>query len=155
MGYIYSLVHNLQDTEDLYQQSCVLMWQKFGDFQQDTDFARWACSISHYVVANYLRQRRSQRRCFSEEFLADYARWEQDRKAEVPESYSSALDDCIDKLSKFDQQFIKERYCSGEPIKEIAKRYNRSPQSLCNSLGRIRAALLKCVERTLLAEGRS
>jgi RNA polymerase sigma-70 factor, ECF subfamily len=156
MGYIYSLVHNLADTEDLYQQSCVVMWQKFEEYRQGTEFVRWACAIAHYVVANFLRQQRPRRHCFSEEFLDEYVQWRsQMQKKEHTESHSEALNGCIDALSRSDRQFLESRYYSGKTIKELAKQHNRSSQSMCNTLGRIRNALLKCIERKLLAEERS
>jgi RNA polymerase sigma-70 factor, ECF subfamily len=156
MGYIYTLVHNISDTEDLYQQACVVMWQKFGEYRAGTDFARWACTIAHYIVANHLRQQRTRNRCYTDEFLNEYLQWRSEREdKELSESYSQALNDCIDLLGKSDRQFIEERYCSGKTIKELAKQYDRSAQSLCNSLGRIRNALLKCIERKLVSEERS
>jgi RNA polymerase sigma-70 factor (ECF subfamily) len=156
MGYIYSLVHNLSDTEDLYQQSCIVMWQKFAEYQQGTDFVRWGCTIAHYTVANFLRQQRPRKHCFSEEFLNEYMQWRNEQQdKEITEAYSSALNGCIDRLGKSDRQVIEDRYCSGKTIKELAKQYDRSAQSLCNALGRIRTALLKCIERKLLAEERS
>lgn len=70
MGYIYCLVHDFNDTEDLYQQTCLVMWRKFDEYEQGTQFLQWALRIAHFEVTNSLRQRR-RRAQFSQEFLAE------------------------------------------------------------------------------------
>ena len=44
-GYIYALVQNQADAEDLFQETTLCLWQKFEEFEQGTDFGRWATRV--------------------------------------------------------------------------------------------------------------
>ncbi len=154
MGCIYALVHNMQDTEELYQQACLVMWQKFASFQPGTDFAKWACSVAYLEVMNFQRQRRSRSALFSPDFLQQFAAWELAEPAADDDRRNRALRGCIERLAGSDRQLLDERYANDQPLAKIAQRLGRTPQSISNSLGRIRAALHECVRRTLATEGR-
>ena len=154
MACIYALVHNLQDTEELYQQACLVMWQKFDSFTPGTDFAKWACSVAYLEVMQFQRQRRNRRALFSPDFLDEFTAWEATQPPRDDESRSRALRSCIERLNETDRTLLNTRYADDEPVLKIAERLGRTPQSVCNSLGRIRAALLHCVSRTLAMEGR-
>src|SRR5262249_39480637 len=56
-AYIYSLVHNFDDADDLYQQTSVVLWDKFEQFDRSKRFVPWACGVARYEVLNYLRAR--------------------------------------------------------------------------------------------------
>ena len=55
MGYIYALVHNMNDAEDIYQQTSVILWRKFEEYEAESDFFRWASIIARYEVLNFFR----------------------------------------------------------------------------------------------------
>lgn len=154
MACIYSLVHNMQDTEDVYQEACLLMWRKFDTYQPGTQFVKWACSIAYLKVKDYLRQQRSGVH-FDEEFVGHFAAWE----AALPPNSGShrmqALYACMERLSEADRDLLELRYWEPKTVVEIARELGRTPQSVCNSLGRIRGQLMECVERTVSAEDRT
>lgn len=155
MGFIYSLVQNMDDTEDLYQQTCLVMWRKFQQYEPDTDFMAWACQIARFEVLNFLRRAASQRVSFSEEFLAELAVAPGPVSDEKLQSRQQALADCRQDLSPSDQKLLTRRYSGKETVLSIAADLQRSPQSICNTLGRIRRALLACIERKLKTEAAS
>src|SRR5262245_16710123 len=66
-GYIHSLVLDLNDADDLLQQTTLILWKKFGGFDRDRSFFAWACGIARLEVANFLRSRGRQRLYFSDE----------------------------------------------------------------------------------------
>ena len=47
-GYIHALLRNFADTEDVYQQATLVTWQKFDQYESDTNFLGWACRISEF-----------------------------------------------------------------------------------------------------------
>src|SRR5262249_7089766 len=65
-GYIHSLVRDLNDADDLYQQTALILWKKFGEFDRQRSFFSWACGIARLEVANFLRSRGRQRLYFSD-----------------------------------------------------------------------------------------
>src|SRR6266404_5220948 len=66
-GYIYSLVRNLDDADDLFQQTSLVLWDKFDHFDPGKSFIAWACGVARFEVSNFLRSRSRQRLHFSDE----------------------------------------------------------------------------------------
>src|SRR4051812_34190449 len=55
-SYIYVLVPNRADAEDLLQETSVVVCEKFHEFKEGTDFVAWACQIAYWRV-RYSRQK--------------------------------------------------------------------------------------------------
>src|ERR687886_687901 len=66
-GYIHSLVRDLNDADDLFQQTALILWKKFGEFDRRLSFFAWACGVARLEVANFLRGRSRQRLYFSDD----------------------------------------------------------------------------------------
>src|SRR5436190_19336309 len=47
-SYIYVLVPNRADAEDLLQETSVVICEKFHEFREGTDFVAWACQIAYW-----------------------------------------------------------------------------------------------------------
>src|SRR5690606_3269633 len=45
-GYIFCMVRSLPDTEDVFQQTAVVLWNKFDDFTPGTSFVAWAKCVA-------------------------------------------------------------------------------------------------------------
>src|SRR5436305_15293458 len=54
-SYIYVLVPNRSDAEDLLQETSLVICEKFHEFREGTDFVAWACQIAYWRV-RYSRQ---------------------------------------------------------------------------------------------------
>src|SRR3954468_15442865 len=55
-SYIYVLVPNRSDAEDLLQETSLVICEKFHEFKEGTDFVAWACQIAYWRVL-YSRQK--------------------------------------------------------------------------------------------------
>src|SRR5437868_1616023 len=55
-AYIYTLVPDRHDAEDLLQETSVVICEKFDDFIPGTDFVAWACQIAWWRI-RYSRQK--------------------------------------------------------------------------------------------------
>ena len=152
-AYIYALVHNLRDAEDLYQETSLTLWQKFDEYQSGTNFGAWARATARFKVRDFLRSKRRGRVCFDERLLIELtetlAAIETASQLDTAEAYHSALHDCVNRLSAMDQQLVAMSYSSSCTLKEVAQQEGRSLQSVCNSLRRIRGTLLDCIERSV------
>ena len=67
LGYIYSLVRDLDDADDLFQQTSLVLWDKFEQFDPSRSFVSWACGVARYEVLNFLRARSRDRLYFGDE----------------------------------------------------------------------------------------
>lgn len=150
-GYIFSLVRDLSDTDDLFQQTATILWKKIDQYDpQRSTFLTWACGIARLEVMNFLRSRARKRLYFSDELnLALIQSFTEASDTEF-ELRKEALERCKANLRERDRLLVDECYAEKEGVKKVAKRLERSTQSVHNSLRRIRTALLGCIEKTML-----
>jgi RNA polymerase sigma-70 factor (ECF subfamily) len=154
-GYIHCLVRDLNDADDLFQQTAVILWKKFDEFDRRGSFFAWACGIARLEVANFLRSRGRQRLYFSDDLNLMLVEAQAEVTNEELDDRREALARCVEKLRERDRALLDECYREARGVNEAADRRGRSPQSVYNSLRRIRRALFECVARTLAQESRA
>jgi RNA polymerase sigma-70 factor (ECF subfamily) len=152
-GYILALVHNLTDADDLFQRTCLVMWRKFEDFDEGSNFVRWACAVARLEVLDFLRARRRKPLLLSEDLQHQLAMVQAEASAELVADRQAALAACLEKLSSVDRRMVEMCYGGNGTIEQAAANLGRSKHSIYNSLRRIRTALLECVRRTFAREG--
>jgi RNA polymerase sigma-70 factor (ECF subfamily) len=147
-GFIYSLVRDFNDADDLFQQTSLVLWRKFEEFDPARSFVAWACGVARFEVANFLRDRHRQRLYFSDDLSFLMIDVQAELEREHLEERRVALAECMKKLGERDQEILQNCYGGTDRIPEVARRWNRSTQSIHNTLRRIRRALYDCVLRT-------
>ncbi len=150
-SYIFSLLGDWSATEDVFQDTCVVMWTKFADFQPGTDFASWACRIAHYKVLKYRGQCRRRLPFVTEQFIETVAAARQSED-ENKDAWLSRLSKCIDKLAPRDRQIIIRRYSDDCTIKELAETLGLPANTVYKAVSRIRKDLLDCVQKAVAQE---
>ena len=103
-GYLHSLVPDFNDTDDLYQQTVLILWHKYGEYDPTRDFFAWACGVARGEVANFARRRTRQRLYLAadvnlllvESHAAVSEQEHDDRKTALPR--------CIEKLPAADRE---------------------------------------------------
>lgn len=150
-GFILALVPDWAHAEDLMQETTMVLWSKFDQFEPGTDFAAWALCIARYQVMHYRKRQRTQRIQFSDEVLEAIA----ERVCAATEDFDvrrDALRGCIRKLAEKDQELLRLRYGLDATVKSVAERVGRGMDAVYKSLNRIHVQLLHCIRRTLTAE---
>jgi RNA polymerase sigma-70 factor (ECF subfamily) len=148
-GYIHSLVRDLDDADDLFQQTTLILWNKFEGFDPRRSFVSWACGVARLEACNFLRSRGRQRLYFSDDLNLLLAEVQEEITRDEMDERRDALAVCVGKLRQRDRQLLDECYGREGGVTEVAARHGRSPQSVHNSLRRIRRALFECIRRTL------
>jgi RNA polymerase sigma-70 factor (ECF subfamily) len=152
LGFIYSLVPNWSDAEDLLQQTSVVLWEKFAEFRPGTDFGRWACTIARFKVMNFLKSKGRDRHFFSPEIVEQLADQGEESLA-AREAERKALSYCLEKLPTKERQMLMEYYSGRMPVKDLADKREVTPFAIYKAISRLREALLGCIERRLALEG--
>jgi len=149
-GLIFSLVPRGADADDVMQETCAVMWRKFGEFQPGTDFGAWALRIARFQVMGYYnRQRRAQAR-LSDETIESLAgtlaesRWEASDRAD-------ALRTCVSQLKEREFDLVQRRYSTEESVEEIASHLGSTADAVYKALSRLHVRLLACVNAKLRA----
>jgi RNA polymerase sigma-70 factor, ECF subfamily len=153
-GYIHALVRDLDDADDLFQQTTIILWNKFGEYDRSRSFLSWACGVARFEVSNFLRTRGRQKLYFTDDLnLLLIEAYDRVPKDEMEER-RDALGQCVAKLRDRDRELLRECYGHPAGIGTAAGKRGRSSQSVYNSLRRIRRALHECIERALAAQAR-
>jgi RNA polymerase sigma-70 factor, ECF subfamily len=147
-AYIFTLLPHWSDAEDVFQQTSLVLWRKFGEFEPESNFLAWACRVALFEVRNFQRVASRDRLRFSDAVLAQLAQ----QRVVSPENANRRRDfllDCIAKLSDDQRTLLVRTYDDDKTIRQLADELDRAPQTLYNRLNHIRRTLFECVEAAM------
>lgn len=150
-GLVRCLLVRASDVEDVLQEVNCVLWEKANEFKPGTDFWAWASQIARYKAINQIRKYARERRVFDDDLLEQIAEAADRRLVEL-DRRREALDHCLQQLPPVQRQLIDLRYSGGHAMEVISEMIGRSEGSIRQTLYRIRAALLACIERKIKAE---
>jgi RNA polymerase sigma-70 factor, ECF subfamily len=150
-GLILALVPNAADAADLLQETCVVLWRKFNEFEPGTDFGAWSLRVARYqVMAYYNRQQRARAR-FSDETIERL-----EAQLAQPQWGSSvaaeALAHCLGKLKPRELALIRQRYDGNASVAQMAQSTGATIHAIYKTLNRIHLALWHCTRLQLRKE---
>lgn len=149
--FVRTVVLDKQHREDLVQEVAVTVLEKFEQYQTGTDFTGWALAIARNKVMNHQTTHSRDRLVFDAVVLEKIAS-EHQRIAPQADNRREMLITCIEDLGDSDRQIVNLCYRDRLPPTEIAKALKSSSNAVYIRLHRVRAALMKCVERHLSKE---
>lgn len=148
--FILTLAMNHADADEVYQNTCVVLWKKFGSYDSAGSFYAWACRIAQLELM-HVRRMNKRMQLLSDDvlnLLADHVI----AHAGQAGNRQDALAECLAKLGDQDRQLVQERYYHERAPKEIAHARAKSVHSIYRALARIHAGLRDCVHRTVARE---
>lgn len=150
-GYILALVLDVSAAEDIFQETCVILWKEFPKFDRERSFLNWANGIAFNQIRKYRRKFRNKRLIFSDTLVSELA-----------EDVSGMLDDlslrqlaltkCLLKLSDRERELIDAYYGDQQTAATIAERWKCSSHNIYKTIKKIRKVLFDCVNRRLSSE---
>jgi RNA polymerase sigma-70 factor (ECF subfamily) len=150
--YILSMLPNPAAAEEVLQETNIVVWRKFSQFQPQSDFRAWVFRIAYFEVRKHLERQRRGGVSFSPELLDELAA-EYERQEPALDARREALPGCVEKLPPADRELVQHVYGQGVEVAALAEQTGRQSTSIYRSLRRIRQMLFDCVERALAAEG--
>ena len=142
------MVPSLVDASEIMQDTVVVLWRKFDEFDTTRDFRKWAFGVARYQALSYLRDRGRDRHTFDDTLvhrLADDAAAADHRH----EAQREALDQCLQKLPEAQRAMVLTAYTKGTRMDELAAERGQTAMSFYKMLHRIRQTLLECVRRAV------
>ena len=153
-AYIFAIVRNWEDADDLFQSVCVVLWRKFESFRPDSSFFSWARQTAKFEVRKFLT--RNQATTYvSDKLLNALAETSLSAQRGGVELALAALRRCRQKLDAADEELLVLRYVEDLGSRQIADRLQRPQPSVCRSLKRIRRWLLECIQVEVARQERS
>lgn len=150
--FILPLVSTTGDAEEVLQETNVVMLTKWTQFELGTNFMAWCRAIARLEVFRFRRSRHHRVLLLGDDVIGLLA----DRLEQQPDDLElrrEALTHCLSQLRIQDQEIIRRRYTVGSTGDEVAHQLGRPANSIYQSLGRIRRALLECIRRRMATGG--
>lgn len=151
-AYLYTLVPHRADAEDLLQETCLTIYEKFDEFEPGTDFVAWANRIGWWKVKQSQQKFARSKVVFSDAVMEKLTVSTSELAPELDHRHE-ALEHCLNKLNERDRTMILTRYERGHGVAEAARQSGRSLQAAYKALNRLRSLLFDCVSDKLEKEG--
>lgn len=146
--YIYSLLPSATDVDDVMQETALVLWKKFEEYDQTRDFEPWAIRVAYFQVLSWRKKVQRSRLVFSDE-LVELLGQEETFGSDPWKQKAELLDLCLQKLSREDREVIDARYTRNITLMELAKQRKESVHKLYKALDHMRGSLLQCVRQHL------
>ena len=144
-GFLLSLLGDVEQAQEVLQETNLVIWRKSGDFEAGTNYMAWALRIARYQVMAYRKRQSRDRLVFSEHA--------QEQIAQAFVRYNTKTGDrqhllhaCLKLLAPHSQELIRQRYEENQSLDRIAKALGQSYQAVGQALRRTRLALAKCIK---------
>lgn len=147
-AYLLTLLPQWHDAEEILQETSVVLWRSFDQFQPDSSFLAWARKIAFHQVLNFRKRNKRRGILFSDEFLASVAE-ESDSMAESLDEQLQTMGKCIESLPPDHRHLIGLCYQPNITTQQVAAQLGRPAGTIYKTLTRIRRTLMECIERTL------
>jgi RNA polymerase sigma-70 factor, ECF subfamily len=147
-AYIFMLVPNYSDAEDLMQEITICLMHQFDSFRPDSNFLAWARSVAFYQVLDFRKKKARQPLVLTDETLQAVASFCEKNSSET-ELLLETAEQCIQKLTEQDKQLVTLRYAQNMTTKKAAGALGISIFSVYRALERIHQLLLRCIRRKL------
>jgi RNA polymerase sigma-70 factor (ECF subfamily) len=151
---ILSLVMDAELAKDILQNTNVVIWEKSAEYQPGTNFTAWAFEIARYQVLAARHKLARDRLVFGTELSAQVI----DIMVKSSPNGEDRLDHlqrCLAQLPKQHRELLSKRYSEGASVKDIAAALHRTANSVAVTLHKLRVALLHCMRKSRLEQGRS
>jgi len=146
LGYICSLMPNLNEADDLLQEVAVTGWDKFASFDpQKADFKAWLFGIARYKAMHAKRRFLRTQNLLNEAQSRRAEQYFSEMSLDYMETRQEALRDCMEELSDEQRRIILQRYKEKKTSYELAASFKRSAEQVRIQLFRLRKVLKSCI----------
>ena len=146
LKYVVALVPNLGDAQEIVQQSAVVLWEKFDEYDRDRPFASWACRFALNVTRQWMDRRRRWKALLDNGLAEELAMRREQLRGEF-DARLSHLGQCLDKLPDEQRGLVEDYYFQQIGVETLASQVQRSAEAVYKSLQRIRRQLRACIEK--------
>ncbi len=149
--FLNTLLPSSADADDVMQETSIVLWRKWGDFEKGSDFCRWACVVARLETLRYIRRGKTHGVPLSDKAIEIVAEITEKNWSELAKEdhRRNVLTECIEKLGEPEKEAIKARYFNGTAPKTLADDWGKPLQTVYSILTRARTQLADCVHRTM------
>lgn len=152
-SYLLIMLHNRESAEEVAQETAMILWSRFDEYEQGTNFGAWAITIARLKAFEFLRKRRQSHMIFDDRFYEQVSDRAGESSEDLPKRID-ALNACLRKLSEKQIALLSMRFKKNISIKKIAQITGQPAGSLYHRFSRIHRGLRICVEKQLIQQTR-
>jgi len=133
-----------QEIEDVLQETALVLWRKFGQYDPGKSFTSWALGVAHFELRHSQRARARAPLALDERTSDLLAR----RSAELSpgsERRRNTLDRCLSKLDPRSREALSLYYEKGLSTQQIAEAFRGTANMVRILLFRTRQSLARCM----------
>jgi RNA polymerase sigma-70 factor (ECF subfamily) len=150
--YIFCLLPNREDAQDVLQETSVAIYRKFASYDEAKPFLAWAFGFAHLEVLKHRERTSRASRHLSDDLVGMLAREREEQHTSL-QARLEVLESCLKELPAADRELIHQRYSLNRPIEQILTSLQTSRRTLFRNLDRIRRTLFTCINRKLQVQG--
>src|SRR5882672_4176697 len=154
-GFVYGLVRNVHDTEDIVQEVWVRFTSSLERGIRIEKPAQWSRGTAKNLILHYWRKKAKAKVLVDSELLdlVEQAFNENEPEKEIWQIRRRALADCVQALPEKSRHLLALRYERGEPVTKVARAVDQTTGSVMMALSRLRRLLQQCVDGKLKLTG--
>jgi RNA polymerase sigma-70 factor, ECF subfamily len=149
--YVAALVPNVEDAEDIVQQTALALWEKFDAYDPAQPFTPWACRFALNKARQWIERRQRWEALLAKGLAEELAHRREELRPEM-ERRLAHLGRCMDKLPGEQRALVEGYYCRRTGIEALAGESKRTVEATYKMLQRVRHALQRCVENAAQQE---
>lgn len=148
-SYIFAFVLDKAAADDIFQETCLTLWQKFDTFEPGTNFSKWANTIAFYRIHRFRDKQSKYQLGLDDDFVNEFS-----QTIAAIENQSSAkekkwchIDHCRSLLSSSLQMVYQRFYVDNLTAQNIATNTGRSIYAIRKAVCKLRKKLIDCVDK--------
>ncbi|MCC9604683.1 sigma-70 family RNA polymerase sigma factor [Blastopirellula sp. JC732] len=151
-GYVYSLVFNWNDAEEVFQRTSLGLWKKWEQFDPEREFLPWAFGMARIEAKRFLAEKGKQELMLSDAAMEALDTALVDR-ADGWNERLAALEQCVKKLPTQQRSMLWASYKKASSVEQIGQMFGLSANAVYKRLRRIREQLHQCIDLRIAMGG--
>ena len=149
--YVAALVPPTADAQEIVQQTAVVLWEKFDQYDASRPFAPWACRFALNIARQWMARRQRWKALLDGGLAGELALRREQLRPEF-DARLVHLDRCLQKLPEKQRALVDGYYFQQLGVEALAGQAHRTVDAVYKALQRIRRQLRDCMERSLREE---
>jgi RNA polymerase sigma-70 factor, ECF subfamily len=147
-AFALSIIPHWADAEEVLQESHLVMWRKFEQFEPGTNFFAWGCRIIRLTAKDFRKRQSRSKVLFGDEFMELIEQQTLQMETHLAER-EQLLNECVKGLKERQRRMLHLRYQDGLSPDRVAAALGSTAKAVYQALSRVHKLLFDCVQRRL------
>lgn len=151
LRYVCVLVPSVTDAQEIVQQTAVVLWEKFDQYDTERPFTPWACRFALNVTRQWIARRQRWKALLESGLAEELASRREQLRSEF-DARLVHLNHCLQKLPEDQRNLVEGYYFRQLDAATVSEQAGRTIDAFYKTLQRIRRQLRDCIERAAREE---